>query len=156
MPAADTPQQRGRSYTNMFLLLQAVAHCIDRLTCKQGTATAQYTWQWLLTVMSMLQGILHSCANAVKQKRLPARPLSHTACTISACSPPTAVSACPALNVGCQDLQAQCVPNGLAVASQVQCFVHLGHASTDSLTACKVIVMQVAQGLFETPDAGCL
>lgn len=88
-----------------------------------------------ITVTSVLQGILHSCANAVKQKRLPARPLSHTPCTISACSPPAAVSACPALNVGCQDLQAQCVPNGQEVKSQVQCFVHLGHASTDSLTA---------------------
>ncbi len=106
--------------------------------------------------MSVLQGTLHSCANAVKQKRLPARPLSHTACTISACSPPAAGSACPALNLGCEDLQDQCVPDGLAVTSQVQCVVYLGHASTDSLTACKVIVMQVAQGLFETPDAGCL
>ncbi len=91
--------------------------------------------------MDVLQGILHSCANAVKQKRLPARPLSHPPCTISACSPPTAVSACPALNVGCNDLQAQCVADGQEVNSQVQCFVHLGHASTDILTASKVIVM---------------
>jgi len=71
--------------------------------------------------MSVLQGILHSCANAVKQKRLPAKPLSHTACSISACFPPTAVLACPALNVGCEDLQAQCVPHGQAVGSQVRC-----------------------------------
>ena len=69
--------------------------------------------------MSVLQGILHSCANAVKQKRLPARLLPHTACTISAC---------PAVNVGSKDLQAQCVPHGQAVESQVPCFVHLGHA----------------------------
>ncbi|KAL0027124.1 hypothetical protein WJX79_008077 [Trebouxia sp. C0005] len=65
------------------------------------------------------QGILHSCANAVKQNRQPVRPLSQTACSISACSPPAAVSACPALTVGCQDLQAQCVPHGQAVESQV-------------------------------------
>ncbi|DBA89480.1 TPA: 5' exonuclease Apollo [Trebouxia sp. C0004] len=64
------------------------------------------------------QGILHSCANQVKQKRLPARPLFHTACSISACFPPTAVSAYPAVNVGCQDLQAQCVPHGPTLASQ--------------------------------------
>jgi len=152
-------------------MLRAMQAATEQLTCKQGTTIAQCRWQWLLTkppfallltfychvcVMDVLQGILYSCANAVKQKRSPARPLSHTPCTISACSPPTAVSACLALSVKCQDLQAQCVPDGLAVASQVQCVVYLGHASTDSLTACKVIVMQVAQGLFETPDTGCL
>ncbi len=97
--------------------------------------------------MSVLQGILHSCANAVRQKRLPARPLSHTACTISACSPPAAGSACPALNLGCEDLQDQCVPDGLAVTSQVQCVVYLGHASTDSLTAGQTSTDSLAKSL---------
>ena len=136
-------------------MLRALHAATEQLTSKQGSNIAQCTWQWLLTgapfallltpychicAMDVLQGILHSCANAVKQKRLPARSLSHTACTISACSPP-AVSACPALNVGCQELQAQCVPQGQPVESQVQRLAHLGHALIDSLTACKVIVM---------------
>ncbi len=99
--------------------------------------------------MDVLQGILHSCANAVKQKRLPARPLSHTACSISACSPPAAVSACPALNVGCENLQAQCKPHGQAVASQVRWFVHLGHACTDKSLYC-------CSDLHETSNAWCL